>query len=256
LKILIVPDSHANPDISNDRFLWLGRFILDRQPDIIVNLGDLYDMNSLSSYDKGKKSFEGRRYKLDIDVGVDALQKMDQPWNDFNNKRRNIRKARLKSPRKIITLGNHEHRIIRAVEDSPQLDGVLSLDNLRLQEFGYEVCPYRKAICIDGIYFSHNFPSGTLGHPIGGVNIASSMITKNLVSSVCGHAHVFDYAIRARPDGTKAIGLCAGWYGEEPTYSDATDQLWVSCVTMLHDVYNGDFDIETISIERIKRQYG
>ena len=130
MNILVIPDSHANPDTSNDRFLWLGRFILDRQPDLIVNLGDLFDMNSLSSYDKGKKSFEGRRYKLDIDVGVDALQKMEQPWNDFNNKRRNIRKARLKSPRKIITLGNHCHRIVRAVEDSPQLDGVLSLDNL------------------------------------------------------------------------------------------------------------------------------
>jgi hypothetical protein len=256
LNILVIPDSHANPDTSNDRFLWLGRFILDRQPDLIVNLGDLFDMNSLSSYDKGKKSFEGRRYKLDIDVGVDALQKMEQPWNDFNNKRRNIRKARLKSPRKIITLGNHCHRIVRAVEDSPQLDGVLSLDNLRLQEFGYEVYPFKQPVNIYGIWFNHFFPSGVLGQPISGVNIAASMIQKNMVSSICGHTHTWDHAIRSRPDGTKVIGLCAGWYGEQATYSDATEQLWVSCVSMLHDVHDGVFDLEQISIERIKRQYG
>jgi hypothetical protein len=253
--ILVIPDSHANADTDNRRYLWLGRFILERQPDIIVNLGDLFDMASLSSYDKGKKSFEGRRYKNDIDCGVDALQKMDQAWNDFNNKRKNIKKGALKPPRKIITLGNHEGRILRAVENSSELEGILSIDNLRLKEFNYEVYPFKSPVCVDGIYFNHYFPSGVLGQPISGVSIASSLIQKNLVSSVQGHTHTWDHAIRSRPDGTKVIGLCAGWYGEQATFEDATDQLWVSCITMLHDCHNGIFDIEQISIERIKREY-
>ncbi len=255
LNILVIPDAHSNPDTDNNRFIWLGRFILDRQPEIIVNLGDLFDMSSLSSYDKGKKAFEGRRYRSDMECGYDALQKMDLAWNEFNNKRRNIKKAPLKMPRKIITLGNHENRIIRAIENSPELDGVLSMDNLRLKEFGYEVYPFKQPVCVEGIYICHYFPSGVLGQPISGVSIAASLIQKNMVSSIQGHAHTYDYAVRSRPDGSKVIGLCAGWYGEEATFSDATDQLWVSCLTMLHDVHDGVFDLEQISIERIKRLY-
>lgn len=256
MNIVVVPDSHSNSDTDNNRFLWLGRFLLDRQPDVIVNLGDLFDMNSLSSYDKGKKSFEGRRYQNDIACGVDALFKMDQAYNEYNNRRKNIKKAPLKLPRKIITLGNHEgFRINRAIETSPELDGVLSIDNLRLQEFGYEVYPFKTPVCVEGVWFCHYFPSGVLGQPVSGVSIASSLIQKNLVSSIQGHSHTWDHAIRSRPDGSKVIGLCAGWYGEHATYADATDQLWVSCITMLHEVHDGVFDIEQISIERIKRMY-
>jgi len=255
LNIAVIPDSHSSPDTDNRRFLWLGRFLLERQPDIIVNLGDHYDMNSLSSYDKGKKSFEGRRYKSDIDAGIDALQKTDLAWNEFNNKRKNIKKAPLKMPRKIITLGNHEFRIVRAVENSPELEGLMSLDNLKFKEFGYEVYPFKSPIQVEGIYFNHYFPSGVLGQPISGVSIGASLIQKNMVSSVQGHTHTYDYAVRSRPDGTKVIGLCAGWYGEQATYSDATDQLWVSCISMLNDAHEGVFDLEQISIERIKRMY-
>lgn len=255
MNVLVVPDSHSSPDTDNRRFLWLGRFILDRQPDIIINLGDHFDMNSLSSYDKGKKAFEGRRYKNDIDAGIDALQKTDLAWSEYNKQRKNIRKASLKPPRKIITLGNHEFRINRAIENSPELDGILSLENLRLKEFGYEVYPFKQPVCVEGIYICHYFPSGVLGQPISGVSIAASLIQKNMVSSIQGHAHTWDHAIRSRPDGSKVIGLCAGWYGEEATFSDATDQLWVSCLTMLHDVHDGVFDLEQISIERIKRMY-
>ena len=59
-KLLIIP-SH-----DNDRFTWLGNLIFEEKPDVVVCLGDWFDMASLSSHDKGKKSFEGRRYKQDV----------------------------------------------------------------------------------------------------------------------------------------------------------------------------------------------
>lgn len=255
MLIAVIPDSHASPDISNDRFIWLGRLLLERQPDIILNLGDLYDMESLCSYDRNKRSFEGRRYQKDIEVGIDALLKIHGPFNDYNKQRKNIRKAKLKEPRKIFTLGNHEFRICRATENSPELDGLMAIDNLKLQDFGYEVYPFKRAIKIEGIWFSHFFPSGVKGDSISGFNIASNIVAKNLESSVCGHSHLWDMAIRAKPDGRKAIGLCAGWYGTEPTYADATEQFWHSCITLLHDVHDGVFDVEQISIDRIKQLY-
>lgn len=62
--ILVIPDAHASPKHNNSRFDILGKFILDRQPDIIVNIGDFADMEALCSYDKGKASFEGVDIKL------------------------------------------------------------------------------------------------------------------------------------------------------------------------------------------------
>lgn len=255
-QLLLVPDSHASPDKDNSRFIWLGRLILDRQPDAIVNLGDLYNMDSLCSYDRNKKAFEGRRYKKDIAVGVDALEKMHSPFTKFNEQRRSSKRAKLKEPKKYITLGNHEFRVVRAIENSAELDGFLSLDNLRLQEFGYEVIPFKRPLVIEGVWFNHFWASGVKGEAISGFNIASNILAKNSVSSICGHSHLWDMAIRSRPDGTKLIGLNAGCYLNDKTFEDATDQLWTSCITILHDVHEGVFDIETISIERMQSLYG
>ena len=66
-NLLVIPDCHAAPEYDNDRFTALGKFIVDEQPDIIVCLGDFGDMPSLSSYDKGTKGFEGRRFKKDVE---------------------------------------------------------------------------------------------------------------------------------------------------------------------------------------------
>ena len=255
MNILVVPDAHSAVETDNRRFTWLGRMMFELNPDIIVNLGDLADMNSLSSYDRGRKSFEGRRYKNDIAAVHDALHKMDHPLVEYNIQRKNIRKGPRKPPRKVLTLGNHEFRILRAVEGSPELEGVLSIDDLKYHQYGYEVYPFKQAVEIEGLWISHYFPSGVKGEAISGMNIASNLIQKNMVSSIAGHAHLFDMAIRAKPNGQKVIGLCAGWYGEQPTYSDATEQLWTSCCTLLRDVHDGTYDAEIFSIERIKREY-
>ena len=44
-------------------------------------MGDFASMDSLSSYDKGKKSLKGRRYKKDIDHAHDALEKFNKGLN-------------------------------------------------------------------------------------------------------------------------------------------------------------------------------
>ena len=55
---LVIGDPHCTPKANNDRFLWAGKFAHDLKPDTIVCMGDFASMDSLSSYDKGKKSFE------------------------------------------------------------------------------------------------------------------------------------------------------------------------------------------------------
>ena len=75
---LVIGDPHCTPKASNDRFLWAGKFARDLKPNTIICMGDFASMDSLSSYDKGKKQFEGRRYKKDIDHAHDALDKFNK----------------------------------------------------------------------------------------------------------------------------------------------------------------------------------
>ena len=68
---IVFSDAHAHYQHNNNRAEWLGELIRDVKPDTVVALGDQADMPSLSGYDKGKKSFQGRTYRADIDVHSD-----------------------------------------------------------------------------------------------------------------------------------------------------------------------------------------
>lgn len=253
---LLIGDPHSSPDTDNRRFDWLGNMILEMEPELVICIGDFADLNSLSSYDRGKKSAELRRYRHDLLACEDALIRVNRPLDVYNNRRTLSRKAKRIPPRKIMILGNHEERIIRAVNLAPELEGTLSLDDLKYVEYGWEVYPFKRPFTIEDTYFCHYFPSGVKGEAISGFNIASNIIQRNMVSSVCGHSHLYDHAIRNRPDGTKVIGLCSGWYGEQPTYSDATENLWWSGIIKLHNLNSGSFDVEQLSIERVRALYG
>ena len=79
-------------------------------------------MASLSSHDKGKKSFEGRRYKQDVAVGVDAFEKTWAPTFKWNKQRSKNHKAQY-NPERIFLYGNHEARLDKTVQLQPELEG-------------------------------------------------------------------------------------------------------------------------------------
>ena len=56
----VLPDVQAKDGNDFNFLSCIGRYIVDKKPDVIVCLGDFADMESLSSYDVGKKSFEGQ----------------------------------------------------------------------------------------------------------------------------------------------------------------------------------------------------
>ena len=64
---LMIPDTQCKPDIDMSYLDWLGQYIVDKKPEVIVHIGDHADMESLSSYDKGQRSAEGKRVHKDID---------------------------------------------------------------------------------------------------------------------------------------------------------------------------------------------
>ena len=240
---LVIGDPHCNPKASNDRFLWAGKLARDLKPDTIVCMGDFSSLDSLSSYDKGKKSFEGRRYKKDIDHAHDALEKFNKGLNGRRS-------------RKVMLLGNHEDRIDRIVDETPELDGTISTKDLKFKEFGWEVIAYQEPVAIDGVHYCHNYPTGIMGKPISGDNIARSLLLKNKVSSTVGHCHLFDYSMCTIPTGRKVLGLSAGCYlHHKEDYARNTQRLWWSGLIVKRNVRQGEYDIETIEYNTVKKRY-
>ncbi len=253
---MVIPDAHTTPGVSNYRFELAGRFAVDYQPPTIVCLGDFASMDALSSYDKGHKSFEGRRYSKDIEVTLDALERFEKPIEDYNRNQRKNKKPQYK-PRKVMLLGNHENRINRAVELSPELDGVLSTDDLGYGTYGWDVIPFLKMVEIDGVWYSHYFISGVMGRPIGGINSARAIMSKSMGSCTAGHSHLFDYAIQAGPSGKKYHGLVAGCFFEHSfEYAKSVEHLWTRGLAYKHNVVNGEYDLEWWSMERLWQTYG
>lgn len=256
--ILVIPDSHVKPGVSNERFSWLAQFILERKPDIIVNLGDFADMESLSSYDIGKKTFERRRYINDVESVIDAQKKLFLPIWEYNDMRR-IQKHKLYMPEWHICGGNHDQvRITRTVNDSPQLDGWLKVDDLCYKEFGWQVHPFLEPIILCDIAFSHYYQSGVMGKPIGGQNPARMILQKMLMSCVAGHSHIRDYSEYTRIDGKRIQCLVAGCFfqHDEEYITGYVNKLWWRGITMLNYVHEGTFEPEFIPLHALKEKYG
>ena len=249
---LFFTDAHSNPKFNNNRALLLGKLINDVKPDIVINGGDGADMPSLSSYDKGTKGFVGRTYQKDIDHYVEFEDKL---WWE-------VRRSKKKLPRRVILEGNHEERIKRAVNLSPELDGAFSPKDLQRENYYQEVIEYDGntpgIINIDGIDYGHYFVSGVMGRPIGGEHIGYSLITKRFVSSSCGHIHTLDFTCRTVGSGVRKIyGLSGGCFIDYPSdWAGEASKLWWSGVVIKRNVEDGTYDPEFISLERLKKIYG
>lgn len=243
---LIIPDSHSNPEFNNKRYDWLGHLINDVKPDVVIDIGDWWDMASLCSYDRGKKGFEGRRYSKDIAAGVEA---QDRVWNI-------TRRQKQKLPRFVRTLGNHENRIVRAIESDPILEGTIGLEDLQSKEYGWEEYPFLEPVEIDGVSYAHYFISGVLGKPIGGENHAKSLLFKQLKSCTQGHSHLFDYCIRTSVDKRRIHACVVGAYMDyNAEWAGPSNPLWNHGIVICRDVSGGEYDIEHISLKRLKEAY-
>jgi hypothetical protein len=251
-RILVLPDVQAKPGNDFSFLRRIGMYLVEKKPEVVVCIGDFADMPSLSSYDKGKKSFEGRRYKRDIEAAQFAMQAFLGPLNEYNEMRRRNKKGEYK-PRMVLTLGNHEARISRACDDDPKLDGVLSLKDLAYEEYGWEVYPFLERVIIDGVAFSHYFVSGVKGNP---ASSAAAQLRKANMSCIAGHQQGKQIAYATRADGKTITSIIAGsCYEHEEAYLGAQGNRHYRGFLMLHEVQDGAFDEMWVSLDYVNRKY-
>lgn len=248
---LIIPDNHAHPGHHNHRATWLGELIADLKPDKVIAIGDSADMPSLASYDKGKRSFQGRTYRADVNSHLDFQDRM---WSRVSARKK-------KMPTRYFFEGNHEERISRAINSQPELDGAVSFSDLRLGDWYDEVVRYEGGTPgikdIDGVTYAHYFISGIAGKSLGGLHPADSLISKRHSSSTCGHSHLADWSTQIDGAGRRINACVVGCYVDyRADWAGAINDFWWSGVVVKRNVHQGNYDVQFVSIEAIKKAYG
>lgn len=251
-KILVIPDIQAKDGIDFSYLENIGRYMCEKRPEIVVCIGDLADMPSLSSYDVGKKEFEGRRYTKDIQAAKDAQLSLFSPLQQLQEQqRRNGKKIYI--PRTVMTMGNHEERINRAISKDAKLDGLISTDDLQYEKYFQEVYPFLETVVIEGIAFSHYFVTGVAGRPS---STANAQMNKQHMSCIAGHQQGLQIATAHRADGTRLTSIIAGsCYEHDEDYMGAQGNKHWRGFLMLHEVENGSFDLMPVSLSYINKKY-
>lgn len=252
---LVYSCAHAHPDVSNERFTWLGDFIEDLKPDYVVDLGDGADMQSLNSFDtRNPKAIVAQSYQADIEAYNDA---QDRIWSRY-------KLTKKKRPWRVGLAGNHEERINKAVTLDPRLEGAkygISFSHLQTDHWFDEYHPYKNGgpaiVNLDGVSYAHFFSSGNFGSATSGLHHAYSLIQNRHNSSVCGHSHKRSLYFKDEAYPNPSIGMVVGCYkgAEEPWAGQAQNSWWRGVVVM-RDVSSGNFDPEFVSMKRLEQQYG
>jgi hypothetical protein len=249
---VVIGDTQVKPDVPTKHLSWIGQYIVDQfygRDDVrVIHLGDHWDMPSLSSYDKGRRAMEGRRYADDIEAGNDGWSELCEPLQRANRARH-----KAWSPKRDLFLGNHEDRITRATEADAQLEGTLSLSDLNASEYGWRVHPFLEPATFDGVEYAHYFYNPNSGRPYAGelphrLKVVGRSFTQ-------GHQQGMAYAVR--PVGqTRHHGLVLGsTYLHDERYLGPQATAYWRGIVVKHQVERGTYDAMFVSLEYLCRRY-
>jgi hypothetical protein len=244
---LLIPDTQVRGGVDTKHIDWAAQAIVEYRPDVVVMIGDWWDLPSLSTHDApGSKEAEGRRVSDDIDAGNEAFSRLVKPMNKYRKRNRKW------NPQCHFLMGNHEHRLTRAIFRDPKWDGMLSLDALKTP--GFKRHDFLEIVDIDGIAYSHYFPQPFSGKPVGGTIVNRlNAIGKSFTQ---GHQQGFMYASKQYPDHVKH-GLVAGrFYQHSEGYRPAAVQSseW-SGIVVKNEVHRGTYDLMPLSMSYLRRKF-
>jgi len=239
---LLIPDTQCKEGVPDIHLEWINQYIRDRYEGkalTVVHLGDHWDMPSLSSYDRGKGAMEGRRYKTDVAAGNAGFAKLGAglEWAGL---------------RKVVLMGNHEERIVRAVESDIQLEGIIGLE--QLDTLDWERHDFLEPVDIDGMIYAHYFYQPMTGRPYSGENIELRL--KQIGHSfVMGHQQGLRIGMRY-VNGRQQLGVVAGsCYLHDEEYKGPQANAHWRGIIILNNVEAGAADLITVSLEYLCRRY-
>lgn len=255
-KLLVIPDTQVRQGVPTDHLEAAGNYIAEHKPDIVVHLGDHYDMPSLNRY-ASKKEIEGQRIMDDIEAGNKAIQKLFKPLHSLQKHQRKNKKKVYK-PRLVYLNGNHDPsvRLPRLYEEMPVLEGMIKEPDLIKLGFTEEH-GFLDIVDIEGIKFSHYFvnPHSAKKAPLSGT--IDTMLKNCGFSFIQGHTQTLKLGQHFLADGTQRLGIVAGaFYMHDESYmgKQGNASHWRG-ILQLNEVKNGGADICQRSLNYLLRNY-
>jgi hypothetical protein len=244
MRHFIIPDRQNKPGVPMEHNRWVGQAIAKYEPDVVIDLGDGADFESISTHDEpGSLSREGKRLKADFDAYNEGEALLREGMGGFRAKR-------------MVRLhGNHEHRLSRYIKKNPVLEGLISLD--MLDNKGWEVVPYcgdhPGVINIHGIWYAHYFTHGNTGKAVTG-SIATR-IARVGGSFVQGHQQGLMRGDVPLATGRTYFGVVAGsCYMHDEGYKGMANSHFRG-VVILNDVRNGQFLDMPLDMDYLSRTF-
>lgn len=254
---IVIPDTQVKPGVPLDHLSWIGRYIVDAFRDHprlrVIHLGDHADMESLSSYDKGKKEMEGRRYRRDIEAANYGFDLLNAALIEENERRRR-NKERLWLPDRHILLGNHEDRITRAVSSDAALEGTIGTDDLNYAQHGWIVHDYLEVVVLEGVAYSHYFYNAMNGRPYTGM--IETRIKQVGQSFTQGHQQTLMYGLHWGLSERARHGLVAGsCYLHDEDYKGPQGNRHWRGIIVCHQVEEGSYSPMFVDLDYLCRRY-
>lgn len=248
-KHAVIPDTQVKPGVPTAHIAAAGRYLAEKRPEVIVILGDFWDMPSLSAWDTdAKKIMAGVSYEDDIAAGKKALDDFLRPIGRIKGYKPDIH----------FCVGNHENRITRYTDDNPMLKGVLSFKCLGLQERGIKVHPFLKPVVIDGIAYCHYYcmdANGRVMNSKRGQSSARAQVNNVGLSATAGHKQGLDTYIKESPAGRRRGVIAGSFYQHEESYLGPQGNSHWNGILLKHEVFEGDYDLLEVSLNFLLRKY-
>lgn len=253
----IIPDAQIKPGDDLTHIRWAAEALVEYRPDVIVIIGDFWDLPSLSMHDlPGSKEAEGRNVLSDIQAGNEGFELLIAPMRE-EQARLMRRKQTQWNPECHMLFGNHEDRLTRAISRDPKWDGLLTLDSLKTP--GFTRHPFLKIVELDGIKYCHYFSSPHSGKAIGGTIV--NRLNKIGHTFVQGHMQGFLYASQQYPDHIKHGIVCGRFYNRHESYRpEDVQNSEFNGIVILNEVRSfkgcGTFDLMPLSMNYLREKYG
>ena len=190
---------HIFPDVHvpfHDKRAWKLnlKVIKERKPKILITLGDLADVFSLSKHAKNPLISHNWTLKKEIMAVNAALDELEAVVP--------------RDCKKYYIQGNHEERIDRYVADHPEMQDMFPTeDAFNLIKRGWHYTPYRKHVKIGEVFYTHDTgKAGASAH-----TQAERAFSDN---AVIGHTHRMAYTIAGNSRGAPHVAAMFGWLGD------------------------------------------
>lgn len=261
LRHLVIPDTQIRPGVPTEHLAWAARYALEKQPDVIIHLGDHWDFPSLSGYESGQsKVANGRDILADVQAGNEALALFDDVIREENRRRNHRRRY---NPQRLLLRGNHDGetnggRVGRALEAEPWLRGFFEAHPLSSP--GWTVVPFLQPVVLHGIAYCHYFVRNASGQVVQskrGMPSAKAQVVREAMSATSGHKQGLDYHAQPVTNGI-LHGLIAGsFYQHDEGYLTPQGNHHWRGIVLKNDVRpdGGHYDLCTVSLDYLRRKY-